>query len=98
MESRRKIRIALKYCGGCDPAFDRVKYWQRINNVAAGMIEWVRIEEPPFEAVLLINGCNTACKERDMEHERNWRIVSVKDDNIDPKIVINQLLKERGAT
>ena len=89
----RKKRIALKYCGGCDPAYDRVKYWRRIAEQAEGKIDWVSIEEPPFEAVLLINGCSKACKERDLERERNWRIVSVKDDQIDPVQIINQLLK-----
>jgi hypothetical protein len=94
MESKKRKRIALKYCGGCDSTYDRVRYWQRINEVTAGKIEWVSIEEPPFETVLLINGCSTACKERDLEHEHDWRIVSVKDDNVDPEIIVNQLLKE----
>lgn len=94
MEPRERIRIAIKYCGGCDSSFDRVRYWQRINEASEGIIKWVSIEEPPYEAVLLINGCSTACKERDLEHERRWRIVSVKDDNVDPKIIVNQLLNE----
>jgi hypothetical protein len=94
MEPKKRKRIALKYCGGCDSTYDRVRYWQKINKLAAGKVEWTSIEEPPFEAVLLINGCSTACKERDLEHEHNWRIVSVKGDNIDPEIIINQLLRE----
>lgn len=89
-----KIRVALKYCGGCDPAYDRVAYQEQIADAAAGNIEWVSIEAPPFEAVLVINGCARACKEKDLESEHQWRIISVRDDHTDPKLIIKKITQE----
>lgn len=92
--AHRKIRVALKYCGGCDPAYDRVSYQERIADAAAGNIEWVSIEDPPFEAVLVINGCARACKEKDLESEHQWRIISVRDDHTGPILIIKKLFQE----
>ncbi len=37
-------RIALKYCGGCDPEFDRVELFAKVRSAAADAIEWVALE------------------------------------------------------
>jgi len=91
-DNHPKLRIALKYCGGCDAAYDRVKYWKKIAEGAERKIEWVNIEDPPFGTVLLINGCSRACKEKDLEPEHKWRIVSVRDDHADPATIIRKSL------
>jgi hypothetical protein len=91
--SHGKTRVALKYCGGCDPTYDRVSYQERIAEAAADAIEWVSIEDPPFEAVLVINGCARACKEKDLASELQWRIISVRDDHADPISIIKKILK-----
>ena len=56
----------MKYCGGCDPGFDRVGYFQEIQNAAGDLIEWVTLDDPGFECVLVISGCDTACPEENM--------------------------------
>ena len=53
--------MALKYCGGCNPGFDRVAYVDKIKSAAGPDIEWVTLEEEGFDAVLLVSGCETAC-------------------------------------
>lgn len=89
-----KRRVALKYCGGCDSTYDRVRYWREVREAASGKIEWVTLAAPPFDAVLLINGCEKACKERDLEREEgaNWKIVSVRNDSLDPREIVDRLL------
>ena len=89
--ARGTIRVVLKYCGGCDPAYDRVSYQERIADAAEGNIDWVSIEDPPFEAVLVINGCARACKEKDLASEHRWRIISVRDDRTDPISILQKL-------
>ena len=55
-------RLAIKFCGGCNPVFER-------GGVAKGIREglldadWVSWEEGS-DLVLIINGCPTACAER----------------------------------
>lgn len=87
-------RIAAKYCGGCDPGFDRVGYFQEIQNAAGDLIEWVTLDDPDFECVLVISGCDTACPTQDMVLKACRRIVSIGDDKRDPSEIVQHLLSE----
>ena len=43
-ETRIK-KVALKYCGGCNPGFDRVAYVEKIKSAAGPDIEWVTLDD-----------------------------------------------------
>jgi len=86
-------RVALKYCGGCDPGFDRVEYFNRVRSAAGESIEWVTLEDSDFGAILVISGCETACPEASIDSSASYCIVSVKDDRSDPQEVVETLLK-----
>jgi len=88
----KKRRVALKYCGGCNPGFDRVEYFRRIMSAASDSIEWVTLENPGFDALLLIQGCDTACPERSLDLTGHGLILSLKNDKIDPIEVVKRLL------
>ncbi len=88
----KKRRVALKYCGGCNPWFDRVEYFRRIRSAAGDSIEWVTLEDPDFEALLLIQGCDTACPERSLDSGGHRLTLSLKNDKIDPVEVVKRLL------
>ncbi len=90
-------RIALKYCGGCDPGFDRVGYFREIQNTAGDLIEWVTLDDPDFESVLVISGCDTACPTQNMVLETVRRIVTIYDDKCDPLEIVQNLLNEVRA-
>ena len=55
-------RLALKFCGGCNPVFERGEVAQRIREGFRAP-RWVSWEEES-DLVLIINGCPTACAER----------------------------------
>lgn len=86
-------RVALKYCGGCDPGFDRVEYIQRVRAAAGEAITWVALDDEDIHTVLLVSGCDTACPERDVELSP-YRIVSIKDDHVAPEQIVATLLRE----
>ncbi|WP_157212092.1 hypothetical protein [Desulfomonile tiedjei] len=86
-------RVALKYCGGCDPGFDRVEYFNRVRSAAGEAIEWVTLEDSDFGAILVISGCETACPGVSIDPSAYHCIVSVKDDRFDPQEVVDTLLK-----
>jgi hypothetical protein len=88
------MKVALKYCGGCDPAYDRVEYWERIRDAAGDRIDWVSPDDPDYDAVLLICGCGKMCP-RD-EISRSDRLVSLPDDSIAPESVPLLLESCRG--
>jgi len=56
-------RLAIKFCGGCNPLIERVFLAQTIREGCSGTVHWVRVEEKP-DLVVIINGCLTACADR----------------------------------
>jgi len=57
----KKLRIGLKYCGGCTPRYDRVQAVGYLRERLKDRIELVSYEDPDVEGVLVIAGCPTAC-------------------------------------
>jgi hypothetical protein len=87
-------RIVLKYCGGCDPGFDRVEYFKEIQNAAGDSIEWVSLDDRDLGTVLLISGCDTACPVENMVLRACRRIVVIRDDKRNPAEIVQSLLSE----
>jgi hypothetical protein len=91
-EPRAIKRIAVTFCGGCEATYDRVAYLRKIRRAGRGRIAWVTLDDPPFDAVLLINGCGKACKEKDLEEIGVPAIVSVRDDTLAPQRIVATLV------
>jgi hypothetical protein len=58
-------RVGVKYCGGCNPTYDRVKRVEMLVGALKEGIEVVSYEEAPFELLLIVNGCQKACVDRE---------------------------------
>ena len=61
-------RLAIKFCGGCNPVIERGEVARKIREELAGA-RWVSWEGES-DLVVVINGCPTACAERE-EIRRN---------------------------
>jgi len=85
-------KVAVKFCGGCDPGYDRVDYLERIRAGGENHIEWVAIDNSDFDALLLINGCQRACAEKDLKPV-SGQVTSVKDSKSNPDEIVKMLLK-----
>jgi len=57
----KKMRVGLKYCGGCNPEYDRVSLVRHIEESLQGMIDFVSPESEGVDLVLAVEGCSTAC-------------------------------------
>jgi hypothetical protein len=55
-------RLAIKFCGGCNPVFERGELARKLRE-GLPAAQWVSWEEES-DLVLIINGCSTACAER----------------------------------
>ncbi len=89
------MRVALKYCGGCDPAYERVDYLERIKQVAGDDIQWVRADSGGYQALLLICGCQRACPLEEMP--RTDKLVLIKHDQAAPEKVIARIKEKEVA-
>jgi len=56
-----KLRVGIKYCGGCNPEYDRVAIVNHIMQSLQDKIEIVRPESEDVDLILSVNGCSTAC-------------------------------------
>ncbi len=81
--------MAVKFCGGCGPAYERVAYLNKIKAAAGSRIRWVLLQEGGYEAILLLSGCPRACPEEDLP--RPVPVVSLKSEARDPEIVAGML-------
>ncbi len=86
------MRVALKYCGGCDPAYERVEYFERIKDAAGRDIQWVGADSGGHDALLLICGCPKACPLQDMPP--GDKVVLIKHDQATPEAVVARLRKK----
>ncbi len=56
-----KIKVGLKYCGGCRAGYDRVAMVDSIRERLAQEVEFVAADSEDAQMVLIVTGCSTAC-------------------------------------
>jgi len=86
----------LKFCGGCNPSYDRVEYVRKIRRAAGDRIEWVGLDRGRFSALLLVSGCERQCVELAQGERGGCRVTCIKDNHRDPSEILSDLLKEGG--
>lgn len=79
------FRIGLKYCGGCNPAFDRVAAVERIKGELEGIAVIVPLDHDSTEMVLAVMGCGAACADLEGINEDHL-IVITSEKEIDAAI------------
>lgn len=83
----------MKHCGGCNPGFDRVEYFERIREAAGDSVEWVTLDDLEIDAVLVISACASACPEEKIDFSPYERVVTLRDDKTDPIEIIRILMR-----
>jgi len=56
-----KLRIRIKYCGGCNPGYDRSRLVEQMKIRLKDRVQWVSSETEPYDLVIAIEGCETSC-------------------------------------
>ncbi len=73
-------RIGLKYCGGCNPQYDRVQAVVSIKKRLEDKVEFVSYEARDAEGILVVAGCPTACVDlKPFEGRPIWVVTSLRD-------------------
>lgn len=68
------IKVRVKYCGGCNPNFDRKEAAAYISRQTGISLEAYREEKPP-DVALIICGCTSECVKTDKYRGRLETIV-----------------------
>jgi len=90
LEGERKFRgeafiprLAIKFCGGCNPVMDRGSLARLIRDALGEAVRWVSWEERT-DLVLIINGCLTACADRAEIQKNAKAFLDIQADAISP--------------
>lgn len=69
-------RVGITFCGGCNQSYDRVALAGNIRDAVSGRRDLVYSSNGPFDAVIVICGCDCACA--DTEGFGRARILTVR--------------------
>ena len=82
-ENRKRVpgadsfsRMAIKFCGGCNPLIDRGQIARSVRENLTGLVRWVSAEEEA-DLLLIISGCLIACIDRPEITEKAAEYLSI---------------------
>ena len=61
-----KKKIGIKYCGGCNPGYERVEMIERVQFRFNDQFLFLRHDEPDIDVLVLMSGCHRACAGKDL--------------------------------
>jgi len=75
------IKIGIKFCGGCNPRYDRKMVKEKIKKLSHGMYEVSMAKENEFyELLIVISGCRNSCANY---LNISYKEIIIIDENID---------------
>ena len=75
------LKVGIKYCGGCNPFYDRVALVKRIERRLKGKVAFVSAAaDDDVDLVLAVEGCNTACADLSSFDGKEIRIITKGQD------------------
>lgn len=94
-----EARIGLRYCGGCNPRYDRVAVAKKLMGFFPDLTFYPAEAGVPYTAVLVICGCSSRCaRVEDLSvPSRALLYLSGWEDLLPVKKTLEQLLEERTA-
>jgi len=70
------MRVGLKYCGGCNPEYDRVALVRHIEESLQGRVKFISPESEGVELILAVEGCSTACADLNAFQGMEIRVIT----------------------
>jgi len=90
VESRSKLKIGIKFCGGCNPNFDRITASLEIKSSLNGKVVFTDYRESDINLIVAFMGCKSACADLSGIDQSKVRVICNKED---AESVLNEILK-----
>jgi hypothetical protein len=92
----RTPTVGIRYCGGCNPAIDRLAVVNRLKDLSetGGPVVRFKETEEAVDALVLVNGCLHACLEEEAAGEMVPWHVSIQGEHVDYRPVDEKGLAE----
>lgn len=75
-----KIKVGLKYCGGCRAGYDRVEMVGTVRERLAGKAEFVSADSEEAQMILIVSGCSSACTRLDFAGDRPVHFITSPEE------------------
>ena len=59
--TKERLEIGVRYCGGCNPVYDRVSVVKRLEKLVPELSFVSAQPGTPYAAAMIVSGCPTAC-------------------------------------
>ena len=74
------IKVGVKYCGGCNPTYDRSERVEDLKRRLNGKAKFVPPDSEGVDLILAVEGCETACADLSpFEGKRIFIMTGVED-------------------
>jgi hypothetical protein len=94
MQIRKKIGI--KYCGGCNPGYERVEMIQRVQFRFNDRFLFLRHDEPDIDVLVLMSGCHRTCAGKDLNTTKIPHCLVTGENDFDNLINWLKSLDQKG--
>jgi hypothetical protein len=85
--SRQKPKVAIKFCGSCNPYIDLSRIARHLTQEAAGQLgfHWLTsaANDDDVDVIVILCGCPRACADRDEVRSRARYALTVAGENLD---------------
>ncbi len=61
-----KAKIGIRYCGGCNPHYERVEMIQRVQSAVEDRFIFLRQDRHDVDGLIAVSGCLRGCAMRDL--------------------------------
>jgi len=75
------MNIGIKYCGGCNPSYDRRKFFERLMNYYSNFLFEPAEDDICYDIVLIVNGCLRVCANHNSLNGKKKIIIKSENDN-----------------
>ena len=66
MVAINKKRIGIKYCGGCNPHYERVDMVQKVHSLLKNRFLFLGHDQKYLDGLILVSGCPRACATKNL--------------------------------
>jgi hypothetical protein len=63
-------KIGVKYCGGCNPTYERVEIIEKVQFRLGDQLFFCQVGDEQVEAMVLVSGCPRACASQSLNQEQ----------------------------
>ena len=74
------LKVGIKYCGGCNPYYDRVALVKELKSRLKGKVEFVSAADDDVDFLLAVEGCGTACADLSLFDGKIIRVITQSED------------------